>query len=381
MVEFPNVANFVARAALECGFERERFIDNKLPSDFDKIVVILFLGDMRSLSILSMLLLKPFRDTILKDKYVIFCSFPGMGCLFPGADEYWSVSDGLAINSLMAGALGFGNTDKKVDSLGIQLRRRFYTVLTHEDFLAYYNNGLTTAFFERFKKVERFFPQIPHWRGGEFAMSLSRKGGNGIFIYPNLEGKCWGRGKEVSLKLPKDFWIKLTERLLEEKYLPVVYQNQASHDISPHFGERCFYCTDRNFLAVLSAMRATGCVLDVFSGISRLAIVARCPFLVMDERQRYIKSKEFEINDLCITGMYPYRYIFSFPTVIGSGNHTELIDQVINVAKEFTPRAVKADLPPLSESCEEVPYEVVRQHKAKKLGIHFIKVERLVIPS
>jgi hypothetical protein len=99
----------------------------------------------------------------------------------------------------------------------------------------------------------------------------------------------------------------------------------------------------------------------------------------MDERARYIKAKEYEVNDLCIAGMYPYRYIFSFPTIIGSGNHNELIDQVINVAAKFVPRAAKVDLPPASESYEEVPYEVVRQHKAKKMGIHFIKVERLVI--
>lgn len=377
--EVPNVANIVSRAAQECGFERERFIDNALPNDFDKIVVILFLGDLRSLSVLSTLLFKPYCDNVLKDKYVIMCGFPGMGCLFSGANEYWSVSDGLSIGGLMESASGFKNTDKKADMLAMQLRRRFFTVVVGEDLLQYYDNGLNTVYFDRFKKVERFFPAIPNWQGNKLHLELKNRGGHSVFIYPNIYGKCWDRNHEVSLKFPKDFWIKFTERLLTENFLPVIYQNQATYDLSPVFGEKCFYCTDRNFLAVLGAMRSTGCVLDVFSGISRMAIVARCPFLVLDERQRYVKSKEFEVNDLCVNGMYPYRYIFSFPTIIGSGNHPELIDQIINVAREFVPKVAEAYLPPGSESYEEVPYEVVRQHKAKKLGVRFIKVERLVI--
>lgn len=378
MVELPNVSNFVARAAQECGFERERFVDSKLPSDFDKIVVILFLGDLRSISLMSMLLFNPFVSNVLKDKYVILCSYPGMGGLFPKADEYWSVSDALAIGSLMQNASGFGNVDKKYEALGIQLRRRFFTVLNHEDFASYYNNGLTSNFFDRFKKVERFFPSVPHWRSGEFNMALSQKGGTGVFLYPTLQGKCWHRSKDFIVKFPKDFWIKLTQQLLDYHYVPVIYQNQSSFDMSPSFGEKCFYCSDRNFQSILAAMRSTGCVLDVFSGISRLAMIARCPFLVVDERQRYVKSKEYEINDLCVTGMYPYRYIFSFPTVVSNGNYKEVIDQIVNGLQKFSPR-LKTTLPPSSESIEEVPYDLVRQHKAKKLGIHFIKVERLVI--
>lgn len=378
MADLPNVANFIGRSSQECGFERERFVDSNIPADFDKVAVMLFLGDYRSMSVLSMLLFKPYKDKILKDKYVIVCSFPGMGCLFPGADEFWSISDGLAIGDLMIGAEGFSNTDKKADALSIQLRRRFFTVVTGEDMKLYYDNGLTSTYFDRFKTIERYFPSVPNWRGNEISMSISKRGGKGIFIYPNIQGYYSERNRETSIKLPRDFWIKLTQRLLDADYVPVVYQNQATYDISSHFGEKCFYCTDRNFLSVLGAMRSTGCVLDVFSGISRMAVVARCPFMSLDERQRYVKSKEFEINDLCINGMYPYRYILSFPTIVGAGNHNELIDQMINVAAKFFSQ-IKINLPPSSESNEVVSYDVVRQHKAKKLGVHFIKVERLAI--
>lgn len=379
MTEFPNIANFVARAAQQSGFERERYADNKLPQDLDKIVAILFLGDMRATSILSTLLFKPYVEKVLQGKYVIMCSYPGYGSLFPSANEYWSVSDNLLIPDLMNNAFGFRNLDKKVGTFGIQLRRHFYSVITEDDFLPFYDKGLTPAYFDRFKKVERYLPAVTSWRN-DLSMSLAQKGGRCIFLSPSMTGRVWNRSedREMLVRFPRDFWVTLVERFLSEGYTPVVHHTQGNYDLSQNFGERCFYCSDRSIVGVMGAMRATGCVLDVFSGISRLAMVARCPFMVMDDRQRYATSKEFEVNDLCIKKV-PYRYMFSFPTVIESGNYAEVIDHIMNVAAKFVPQVAGIELPSASESCEEVSYDVVRQHKARKLGIRFIKVERLEI--
>ena len=52
--------------------------------------------------------------------------------------------------------------------------------------------------------------------------------------------------------------------------------------------DRCVFVEEHDILQVLdSFMRATGCVLDVFNGLSRLALLARCPYLCIDERSRY----------------------------------------------------------------------------------------------
>ena len=45
-------------------------------------------------------------------------------------------------------------------------------------------------------------------------------------------------------------------------------------------------------------MRMTGCVLDVFSGISKLALAARTPFIYVDDRARYVSLKEVELDDI-----------------------------------------------------------------------------------
>lgn len=381
MIESPSVAGFLSRAAQQCGFEREKFVESKIPGTFDKVAVIMFFGDYRGMSIMSMLLLKPFIDKILKDKYIILCSHSGAAGIFPYVDEYWAPSDGMAIADLLNNASGFFNFDKRLETFGIQLRRHFHVVFTEDDFLGFYDEGLTTAFFDKFGKVERFLPSLPPWRGGEIDKALRLRSGKGVFLYPSHSGKLWDRGKEISVNLPRDFWVNLTEKLLSKGFTPIVYHNQVSHDISPDFGERCLYVADRSLTGVLAVMRSSGCVIDVFSGISRLAVVARCPFLAVDERQRYVKSKEFEINDLCINRMYPYRYVFSFPTVVEGGNFTEVADHICAAASDFVPLASKSHLPPASESYDEVSYDSVRSYKVKRLGAHFIKVEKLVVPA
>lgn len=380
MTELPNIIGHVSRAAQQSGFERERYADNKIPQDIHKIVVILFMGDLRSLSVMSSLLLKSYVETVLEGKYVILCSYPGYAGLFPFSDEYWSVSDGLIVGDFINNANGFSNKDNRALSLGIQLRRHFYTVLTEEDFKPFYDKGLTAAYFDRINKIQRFLPAIPAWRG-DLITSLAKRGGKYIFLSPSNSGHLWNTvtNSEKTVPLQKDFWVKLTERFLKENYTPVIYQGPGNYDLSQNFGEKCFYCNDRNIITVLAAMRATGFVLDIFSGVSRLAMLARCPFLVMDDRTRYIKSKEYEINDLCVIKNLPCRYIFSFPAALEHGNYYEIIDHIIRAAGEFTKQVAGLELPPPSESCEEVSYEIVRQHKAKKMGLRFIKVERLDI--
>ena len=123
-------------------------------------------------------------------------------------------------------------------------------------------------------------------------------------------------------------------------------------------------------------MRLTSCVLDFFSGISRIAVMARCPFLSVDERARYVSSKEFELNDLCIT--FKHKYVFSFGSILNSGNYKEMGDLVVNNIKEFVPKLTDKLLSSL-ESYIDVSYDLVKSHKEKKFGIRFIKVEKIKI--
>jgi hypothetical protein len=126
-------------------------------------------------------------------------------------------------------------------------------------------------------------------------------------------------------------------------------------------------------------MRATGCVLDLFSGISRIAIAARCPYLMMDERAKHVALKEYEIDDLCATGL-PRDYIFGFPTIIRSGDPNlwklNIFDLTLKRLEVLAGKIDPNNLPSTSESNEVVTYDQVRKRKIKRLGPRFIKRNR-----
>ncbi|MEV9163320.1 hypothetical protein AB0127_26605, partial [Klebsiella pneumoniae] len=96
---------------------------------------------------------------------------------------------------------------------------------------------------------------------------------------------------------------------------PVVWQTGACHDLSAEFAGRCVFISERSVLDVLAVMRSCSLVLDIHSGVSRYAAVARCPYIVMDERQKFMGLKEYELDDLCVLNK-SYRYIFSFITIL-----------------------------------------------------------------
>lgn len=371
-----SVSSFIKRAAQQTGFDREKYTEANVPEDFSKVVVLCFFGDYRAEAILSSLILQQYVKKQLAGKYVILCSWQGHAGLFPYVDEYWSLGDQMALQDLHSKAIKFDNFNKSFNIIAKNLRK-FFDVQTWEDMAQFYEDGLTQEFFDHYGDPVRFRPGIPSPKI-EFTKELHRRNAKSIFIYPSKLMRSWNK-KEVDVIVEYDFWSSLVKRFLESGFIPVVYQNYSTYDISKDFGDKCIYVTDNNVSSLMSQMRSAACVLDVFSGISRLAMLARCPFLVVDERKRYVLSKEYEINDLCINGEFPYRYIMSFTSILQHGNYTEVIDHIISVTKEFVENLDSTKLLTSLESFETVPYSLVRKHKEKKLGIRFIKVERLVI--
>jgi hypothetical protein len=130
---------------------------------------------------------------------------------------------------------------------------------------------------------------------------------------------------------------------------------------------------------VMAAMRLTGCVLDVFSGISRFALAARTPFICVDDRGRYVGTKEFEIDDLCGFNI-PKKYIFSFSTIIDGGNRTtwdfDIFNLLVARLRDFLPLIDREQLPPATYSLENVSYDVVREKKLKRIGARLLKTPK-----
>lgn len=369
-----NVVEFLKRASEKTGFNREKYIEKNIPNTFGNIMVLLFFGNMRSEFILSSLLLSKIRE-LNPTKYFILCSYPGRQGIYD-VDEYWSIKEEATVKTLMDNSVGFSNLSKeRLLFMEQQLNKFFENVVTVDDYVKYYNNGFTKDFFDQFKWITYNLPTIPSSKI-EFNKMLSQKSGYKVFIHPTRTLKAWNKGKEIVLKSKIDFWYALINRMIQSNLQPVVYQDQSTFDVSSKFENKCIYCTESKILDVLGAMRTTGCVLDVFSGISRFSSMARTPFIACTERTLYNGIKEWETDSLC-NSILSRRYIFTFPTIIESGHSNELVTNIVNKLESFIPQLNRDEWPSTVEQSVVLPYSMVKKVKAKKIGTHFIKVPKV----
>lgn len=377
-----SVADFLKRASDKTGFIRERFEERKIPTDNSNLIIMPLFGDMRSMSLVSSLILQRYREESKNSKYFILASWPGLQGLFPYVDEYWAINDEAHIKRFYEQSEGLRN---KSDLYTIYLRNLnefFNDVVSFKDLVPFYNNGLTNGFFENYKDTKRFLPFVPSstYLGKDFNKDLATKAGYKVFIHPSLFGKQWNVGKSKNIKCKKEFWTELVNKLLENGYSPVIWQNYLSYDISQEFAGKCLFVNDSDIVKVMSAMRATGCVLDVFNSLSRLAILARCPYIAVDERSRYFNLKEYEMDDLCGNSI-PREYIFTFSTIISDGSpynwNQDIFHSILKKLEKFLPELNREDWPSTGGSSQIIPYkEFVRNVKRKKFGTRLLKITK-----
>jgi hypothetical protein len=369
-----NVPEFLKRAADKCGFIREKYIEKNIPTSFENVVVLVFFGTMRAEFILSSLLINKIKEKH-PSKYLIVCSYPGRSGIYD-VDEYWALREETAVKTLMDNAVGFDNLSKdRVLFLEQQLNKFFENVVSMKDYVKFYNNGFTKEFFDEFKWISYNLPTIPSSKV-EFNKLLAQKSGYKVFVHPSRTLKAWNKGREIVLKSRIDFWYGLLNKMLNDNFQPVVYQDQSTFDVSKEFESRCVYCTESKITDVLGAMRTTGCVLDVFSGISRFSSIARTPFIACTERNLYNGVKEWETDSLC-NSILSHRYIFTFPTIIESGHWNELATNIVSKLESFIPRLNRDEWPSTVEQSIVLPYSMVKKTKTKKIGAHFIKVPKI----
>lgn len=377
-----SVVDFLKRASERNGFNRERFEERKVPTDHSSLVVMPYFGDMRSMAVMSSLLLHRFRQEVKNSKYFIFASWPGFQGLFPYVDEYWAISDTAHIKRFYEQSEGMRN---KSDLATIYMRNMnefFRDVVDYKELEPYYHDGLQNKFFQKFVNLKRFMPFVPSGTilGKEFNKDVSTKAGYKVLIHPSIYCKQWHMGRSRNIRAKREFWTELVEKLLANGYVPVVWQNYLSYDISQEFVGRAIFIGETDVVRVMAAMRATGCVLDVFNSLSRLAMLARCPFVAVDERSRYTNIKEYEIDDLCGLEV-PREYIFTFSTIISDGNpyswSQDIFQSILKKLDKFLPELNRDEWPSTGESTEVVSYkELVRTNERKKLGTRLLKITR-----
>lgn len=378
-----NVSDIINKACGKLDLKRVFFDEKKIPTSIDNVVIFPFFGDMRSSFILSSILLRRIKEESKSSKYFILLSWPGYHGLYPYADEYWTIKDESVIDKLRFQINGFQNFSSYYTLLLRSLNEYFYEILTYKDLFEFYDQGITKLFFEKFKHIKVSLPTINSSAslGIEFARKLSSKELK-VFIYPCKHANSWRMGKVEKIDVSKDFWLFFLEGLVRAGYNPIIYRDIFCHDISVEsleISNECINIWDNDLSKVLSAIRASGFVLDLFSQISRLAICARTPFLCFDERSRYNNLKEFEIDDTCGKDLIK-EYIFSFATILSLDDKNNwknnIVDTTVSKLNKIFPLINRDSYPSSAETNRIVPYDFVRKSKNKKFGPKFIKVKR-----
>lgn len=356
--------DFLNRASERSGFAREVYVEKNLPSDHSAITVLPFFGDQRAEFIVSSLLLRRHKEKFLRGRYLIVCTHPGRAALYPSADEVWGLK-GMS-DRMASHATGFKSDEARTLHV-IQSLNRFFANMQEADvFLKYHNRGLTKFYFDTFSSVEMDLPVVTSPKV-EFNKSLMTKGGMKVFVHPSKRIPVLDdKGQEQTRETKFNFWVDLCDKLLSEGITPVLHLCHTSHDLSTKFMDRVVYCTETGVDGVTACMRATGCVLDVFSNQMFYSTFARCPYLTVEDRRRYNELRIYELQDLC--PLVPCRMIYSFPDLICSGDYRELINNVVYKALEFVPAIDRERLPTTARQTIESSYDAVRRRKAKMLG-------------
>jgi len=374
-MKLDDIATFIKRSCEQSGFERIRYDDDKVPTSFSNVSIILLYGNVRSQFIVSSLLLKPYIES-RPSRYFVVCSWPDSDILFHYADEFWSCPDAEILKLMSRHARTLDNGSDTCLSLERTLHRYFEEVITYDTLKKYYDSGFTKEFFTKFKNIEYHLPFIP-----TLPLDLSKKfakigGTKKVFIYPTRNVQSWNK-KEVNVTSSENFWLRLVETLLDVGYTPVIYHNYATYDLSTKFdASTCIHIDNKPISSVLSAMRNSDCVVDIFSGISRYALIARCPFVAMDERRRYEATREYEIDDLCAQQI-PREYIFANTGLVGEAPSRIVYEGVVNKLDKMIEDLDRNHLPPTGETTQILSYNQLRNRRTRKLGTKLFKVERI----
>lgn len=375
-----TVADFLKRASQRNGFVREKYEEKKVPTEFGDVCVLPFFGDFMATFMLSCFFLRPYRKKNKASKYFVLCGYPGMAGIFPYVDEYWGFSDDAQISRLYEKSFLAENTSDIITVYRRNLNEFFRTVIDPKDVFSGFGHGMKKEFIEN--KIEVFLPFVPSSSilGKDFVRQLNQRAGFKVLFSPTTFCKQWHNGKPANVRTKKEFWVSLAKKLIANNYVPVIWQSGFTHDISSELLDNCIFINDKDITKVLSAMRACGCVLDVFNGISRFAMMARTPFLCLDERSRYNSLKDYESEDIASPAL-PKQHIFTFSTIITNGTvdmwNQDILQGIVNRLNSFLPELDRDNWPTTSEVLELVSYkEAVRTMEPLKIGMRLLKINR-----
>jgi len=378
-----SVIDFLNRTSNKIGFKREVYNDADVPTDLDNLIIVPVFSDFKHSYVLSTLLLDGFKNKIKGSKYLITCSYPGFSHLFKKSNEFWSFTDFQYFKNIFENSNGFENTSSFQTNTIRSLNENFRNLVDSSIFCDYYNNGFKNSFWKQYSELNLYYPMVPSSAvlGKDFLRLTNENSGYKVFIFPSLYLNSWNSGRVIRIPAQKEFYVELIKYLKNENIFPVIWNHPLGFDLTEDFkdGTDCLFLNEYDMSKVSSAMRLTGCVLDLFSGVSWLANLARTPCVVFDERNKYFNTKEYELADISRTET-PSKISFSFVNSVASGNkdswNNDIFKNIKNEITDFIPFLDRDAWATTSEFDKISSIHSIRKIHNRKFGTRFIKIPK-----
>jgi len=370
-----TVNDFLSRAAARCGFVRESYLEKLTPSAYDKISIIPFFGDLLGELVFPTLLFRRLLESELSDRYVIVVTHPGRSFLYPEANEVWGVSGDEVYDDLFSGADGLKANTARSNYFYQALNRFFPRVHDMGVISNWYNRGLTGKYLDSFGKIVVDWPPVVGSKP-EVLRQIGERAGTKVFMAASKKIHLVDRGgRDTKIFAPKAFYVFLAKSLIDAGFHPVFWNGPDCYDVSGDLPGRVGIITDRSLSGAVAAARSCGFVLNTFNDIFSVGILARVPYLMVEERKRYFALNLFEIEDIMETSS-PKPY-FSFAGSIPENNYRETALAI--AAKTIQVRDEGFSQPGLNviQSSQEADYGKVRRRRANKLGFRLFNPPKI----
>jgi hypothetical protein len=337
-----EVNNILDSAAHKCGMTREKFVENKVPEEYQKIHVIIHYGEFDHVFVFNNLIYPELKNTHYKDKYVILVTWNGFGNIITGVDEVWSLKNHDVNEKLYEKANGLRNYSDTFTIIIRNLNEHFRNVVKVEKFENIFNHGYNFNYFRSKNKINVVKKQtnnVNYLNKLVIENILGLSPNSRVFLIPFKFIRTIINGKIVYYKISSNFWSNIVNRFLEKDFGLVLLKNSFTHDMSGELVNRKNICMihDHDWLNVVSYIKQTGLFVDMFSGLSCFAQYANCENLTLVERSFYNQMNLNQIEDLISSQESINRKHYSFFQFFAEDPQQSYlyVDQLLRILKKI----------------------------------------------
>jgi len=303
------VDNSIEKFVSKYGFIRTKIV-NKAVSDIVDLNIFPLFGTVQSLIMVGQMAASKIFH---KEKYNIVVSWPGTECLFPSANEVWTLNPSYPIQHFYDKAIGIDNTSNNLMVIMRSLNENFINVHNLDRVKLFYDNVLKDLFIKMKDITINGIAVLPHT-----SLPLCRSGvKKSVAIYPTNKFVAYENKKIVSKTYHDEFYIDIIKNLIDKGYLVYCVQNSGTTDLESQFkNDGIVYIKEYDIHKIISYIYHSGCYLDFFGDLFHLGLLAQVPVFSMGERNLWYGMRR-DLEHFVLDFTNKNEIIFSFLYLFG----------------------------------------------------------------